>query len=252
MRPSTSLGVSYDAIVVGLGALGSGAGYWLAKRGARVLGLERFELGHDRGSSHDWSRIIRKSYFTPAYVRLAKEAYDAWESLERDAGEQVVFKTGGLDIGPRDGAIALSSYADSMRACDVYFEELDAAEIRKRWPVWQIDEEIHGLFQPDSGIVAAERATAALRRAATAHGATLRGNMPVTTLRAAGDEIDVEAGGERFRTGKLVLTAASWTPQMLAHFGLRIPIEVTKEQVIYFKAGTSRALLSARFRSGSG
>lgn len=226
----------YDTIVIGLGALGSGATYWLAKRGARVLGLEQFELGHSRGSSHDWSRIIRKSYFTPAYVRLAIEAYAAWEELERDAGEQVVFKTGGLDIGPRNGAIALSSYADSMRACEVQYETLDAAEIRRRWPVWQIGDEIHGLFQPESGIVAAERATAALRRAATAFGATLRGNAAVTAIQANGNEIAVDAGGERYRAGKLVIAAASWTPQLLAHFGIRIPFEVTKEQVIYFAA----------------
>jgi sarcosine oxidase len=225
----------YDAIVVGLGALGSGAAYWLSKRGARVLGLEQFEFGHARGSSHDWSRIIRKSYFTPAYVRLAKAAYEAWGTLESDAGEQVVFKTGGLDIGPHDGAIALSTYAGSMRECDVYFEELDAQEIRKRWPVWQIGDDVRGLFQPDSGIVAAERATAALRRSATAFGAVLVDNAPVTALDAAGGEIDVEAGGERYRTGKLILTAASWTPQLLAHFGVQIPFEVTKEQVMYFR-----------------
>ncbi len=225
----------FDAIVVGLGALGSGAAYWLAKRGANVLGLEQFEFGHARGSSHDWSRIIRKSYFTPAYVRLAKDAYAAWDALERDSGEHVVFRTGGLDIGPYDGAIALSTYAESMRTCDVYFEILDASEIRKRWPVWQIGDDVHGLFQPDSGIVAAERATAALRRTATTFGAVLRENAPVTTLNADGDEIVVEAGGERYRTGKLILTAASWTPRVLAYFGMRIPFEVTKEQVMYFQ-----------------
>jgi len=237
----------YDAIVVGLGALGSGAVYWLAKRGARVLGLEQFELGHARGSSHDWSRIIRKSYYTPAYVQLAKAAYDAWDALERDAGEQVVFKTGGLDIGPYDGAIALSTYADSIRACDVYYEELDAHEIRKRWPVWQIDDDIHGLFQPDSGIVAAERATAALRRTATAFGAMLRGHAAVTALSADGDEITVEAGGERYRAGKLILAGASWTPQLLAHFGMRIPFEVTKEQVMYFQARDLRGFAFGEF-----
>lgn len=226
----------YDVIVVGLGALGSGAAYWLARRGASVLGLEQFEFGHARGSSHDWSRIIRLSYFSTAYVRLAKEAYLGWESLERDAGEQLVFKTGGLDIGPRDGAIPLSNYADSMRACDVYFEELDAAEIRKRWPVWKIGDEIHGLFQPDSGIVAADRATAALRRTASAFGATLRENAPVTAIRDSGGEIEVEAGGERYRAAKLVIAAAAWTPRLLSQLDLRIPFEVTKEQVIYFKA----------------
>jgi sarcosine oxidase len=237
----------YDAIVVGLGALGSGAAYWLAKRGARLLGLEQFEFGHARGSSHDWSRIIRKSYFTPAYVRLAKEAYDAWEALERDAGEQVVFKTGGLDIGPYDGAIPLATYAESMRACNVYFEELDAGEIRKRWPVWQIGDDVQGLFQPDSGIVAAERATAALRRTATALGAVLRENAPVTAISTDGDEIVVEAGGERYRGGKLILTAASWTPRLLEYFGVRIPFEVTKEQVIYFKARDLRGFAFGEF-----
>ena len=226
----------YDVIVIGLGALGSGAAYWLAKRGARVLGLEQFEFGHARGSSHDWSRIIRLSYFSPAYVRLAKEAYAAWESLEGDAGEQLIFTTGGLDIGPRDGAIPLSNYADSMRACDVYFERLDAAEIRKRWPVWQIGDEIHGLFQPDSGIVAADRATAALRRTAAAFGATLYENAPVTALRAANGEIDVESGGERYRAGKLVIAAGPWTDRALERLGIRIPFEVTKEQVMYFRA----------------
>lgn len=237
----------YDAIVVGLGALGSGAAYWLAKRGARVIGLEQFEFGHARGSSHDWSRIIRKSYFTPAYVELAKAAYDAWDALERDAGEQVVFKTGGLDIGPSDGAIALSTYAESMRACDVYFEELGAHEIRKRWPVWKIDDDIHGLFQPDSGIIAAERATDALRRTATALGAVLRDNAPVTALSAEGDEVTVEAGGERYRAGKLILAAASWTPRLLAHFGMRIPFEVTKEQAMYFKARDLRGFAFGEF-----
>ena|SRR5579862_1615807 len=237
----------YDAIVVGLGALGSGAAYWLAKRGARVLGLEQFEFGHARGSSHDWSRIIRKSYYTPAYVELAKGAYDAWDALERDAGERVVFKTGGLDIGPYDGAIALSTYADAIRACDVYFEELDAREIRKRWPVWQIDDDIHGLFQPDSGIVAAERATDGLRRTATAFGATLREHAPITALSADGDEIAVEAGGERYRAGKLILAGASWTPQLLAHFGMRIPFEVTKEQVMYFRGRDLRGFAFGEF-----
>ncbi len=226
----------YDVIVVGLGALGSGAAYWLAKRGASVLGLEQFEFGHARGSSHDWSRIIRLSYFSPAYVRLAKEAYRAWQSLESDAGERVVFKTGGLDIGPRDGAIALSNYAESMKACDVYFEQLDAAEIRKRWPVWKIRDDVHGLFQPDSGIVAAERATAALRRTASAFGAIIRENAPVTAIRDSGGEIEVEAGGERYRAAKLVIAAAAWTPRLLAQLDIRIPFEVTKEQVMYFKA----------------
>ena len=85
---------------IGLGALGSAAAMHLARRGKRVLGLERFELGHKRGASHDTSRILRHSYHTPAYVRLTQEAYDDWADLERWSGEQLVTVVGGLDLFP--------------------------------------------------------------------------------------------------------------------------------------------------------
>ena len=226
----------FDAVVLGLGGIGSGAAYWLAKRGARVLGLEQFELGHARGESHDHSRIIRLSYVTPAYVRLAREAYRAWQTVEEDAREQLVFRTGGLDLGPRGGAIPLTGYADAMRACDVPFERLDAAEIRKRWPAFTIDDDVGGLFQADGGIVAAERATAAHQRAARALGAVLRDRAPVTRLRDAGGEIEIEAGGRHYRAGKLVVTAGPWSARTLAAFGVELPLEVTKEQAMYFRA----------------
>src|ERR1700734_4050680 len=107
----------YRYIVLGLGGLGSGAAYWLSCRAGReVLGIEQFELGHVRGESQDHSRIIRLSYHTPSYVQLAKRAYDAWARLGADAGEQVVLKTGGLDVAPRNAAIDLSTYTESLTA----------------------------------------------------------------------------------------------------------------------------------------
>jgi sarcosine oxidase len=224
----------FDAIVLGLGGIGSGAAYWLAKRGARVLGLEQFSLGHAKGESHDHSRIIRLSYVSEAYVRLAKEAYAAWSAVEGDSGEQLVFRTGGLDVGPRGGAIPLSGYADAMQACGVPFEYLDAAEIHKRWPAFELGDDMHGLFQEDSGIVAAERATAAHQRAARELGATLRDAAPVDAIEERDGEITVEAGGRRYRTGKLAIAAGPWTNRALAAFGMRLPLEVTKEQAMYF------------------
>jgi sarcosine oxidase len=237
----------FDVIVLGLGGIGSGAVYWLAKRGVRVLGLEQFELGHARGESHDHSRIIRLSYVTPAYVRLAKEAYAAWSLMEDDAGEQLVFRTGGLDIGPRDGAIPLHGYADAMRACGVPFEWLDASQIRARWPAFSIDESVHGLYQEDGGIVAAERATAAHHRIARSLGATLRDRTPVTNVRETGGEIEVEAGGQRYRAAKLVVAAGPWSSRVLDAFGLRLPLEVTKEQAMYFEARSVGEFALGRF-----
>ena len=119
----------YDVVVVGLGALGSAAALHLARRGQRVLGLERFELGHRRGASHDTSRILRHSYHTPAYVRLTQEAYDDWAQLERWSGEQLVTVTGGLDLFPPSPAIPMDDYTASLSTVGVPFELLDVAEI---------------------------------------------------------------------------------------------------------------------------
>ena len=94
---------TYDYAVVGLGALGSAAAYELARRGHSVVGLEKFELGHRRGASHDTSRILRHSYHTPEYVDLTVEAYDDWARLEEASGESLVTKVGGLDLFPRGG-----------------------------------------------------------------------------------------------------------------------------------------------------
>ena len=95
-----------DHVVIGLGALGSATCWELARRGKQVIGLERFELGHARGASHDTSRILRHSYHTPSYVRLTQRAYEDWARLERDARTPLVTRVGGLDLFPPDPAIS--------------------------------------------------------------------------------------------------------------------------------------------------
>ena len=146
---------------MGLGGLGSGAAYWLARQGAQVLGIEQFELGHVRGASHDQSRIIRLSYHTPIYVALAKQAYAAWAAVESDAGEQLILRTGGLDLEPANAAISLDDYARSLAAETVPFEWLDADEIMRRWPQFSLTDDVRGLFQAQSG---SRRPPAALPR----------------------------------------------------------------------------------------
>ena len=245
--PAPNMIRHYDAVVLGLGGIGSGAAYWLAKRGASVLGLEQFGFGHDRGSSHDHSRIIRFSYHAPHYVRLANEAYAAWSTLEADTHTQLVYKTGGLDLGPRDGAIPLEDFMAALDACAVPYEHLDAQEIRNRFPPFRIGDEIHGIFQADSGIVAAERATQAHQEAATHFGATLKERTRISAIRERAGEIEVEADGERFSAGSLVIAAGAWTPQALAHFDVRIPFEVTKEQPMYFRIADASTFDRTRF-----
>jgi sarcosine oxidase len=225
----------FEYIVLGLGGWGSAAAYWLSRRaGAGVLGLEQFELAHVRGESQDHSRIIRLSYHTPAYVELAKYAYQAWAEVEKDAGEQLVLKTGGLDFAPRESAIPLTNYSGSMDAAGVPYEHLDAAEIRRRWPQFAVTDDIHGLYQPQSGIAMAARGNAAHVRLARAHGATLIDRAPVEQIRPVGGEIEVTAAGVTYRCRRLVIAAGAWSNGALTHLGVHLPLRVTKEQVTYF------------------
>jgi sarcosine oxidase len=227
----------YEYIVLGLGGLGSGAAYWLSRSvGAEVLGIEQFELGHVRGESQDHSRIIRLSYHTPEYVELAKLAYDAWSTLQRESGDQVWLKTGGLDFARRDSKIPLETYRNAMRACNVAYEDVDADEIMKRWPQFTLDDDIQGLYQEQSGIAMAARANAAHQKVARANGATLIDNTPVTNIIARGNEVAVETRDGNFSCRKLVIAAGPWSNRALGHLGIELPLEVTREQVTYFAA----------------
>jgi sarcosine oxidase len=225
----------YEYIVLGLGGFGSAAAYWLSRRaGTEVLGLEQFELGHIRGESQDHSRIIRLSYHTPEYVELAKHAYRAWAEVERDAGEQLILRTGGLDFAPRVSAIPLANYSSSMDAAGVAYETLDADEIMRRWPPFRLTDDIHGLYQPESGIAMAARANAAHQRMARGYGAQLRERIRVGDIHEDGGEIVVEVDGAAHRCRKLIITAGAWSNQALAFFNMRLPLTVTQEQVTYF------------------
>jgi sarcosine oxidase len=237
----------FDAIVVGLGGIGSAAAYWLARRGARILGLERFELGHERGASQDHSRIIRRSYHTPGYVRMADAAYEAWAALEAEAGEALIVRTGGLDLWPAGAAIPIEDYTSSLAANSVPFEVLDAGEVMRRWPQWRLADDTVGMFQEDGGIAPAARCNAAHRRMAVEHGATLIDRSPVETMSADGGELEVEAGGARYRCGHVVLAADAWTNQLLEPLGWTLPLTILREQVIYYGAPDPGRFAPERF-----
>ncbi|MFN8195137.1 MAG: N-methyl-L-tryptophan oxidase [Nocardioidaceae bacterium] len=225
---------TYDVAVVGLGALGSAAAHRLAARGLSVVGLERFELGHERGASHDTSRILRHSYHTPTYVRLTCEAYDDWAALEDAAGESFVTEVGGLDLFPPDPAIGLADYTESLDAVGIPHELLPVADIAERWPQLSLPEGTVGLFQSRGAIVPAARGTAAMQRLARASGAVLRDSSPVTGLRDLGSSVEIVAGGTTYSCASVVVCADAWTNAVLAGLGVSVPLTTTLEQVTYF------------------
>ena len=239
----------WDAIVIGLGAIGSAAAYWLSRSlGDGVLGLERFELGHANGASADHSRIIRLSYHRPDYVRLAKRAYATWAEVEGEGGERIVTITGGLDLWPADAAIPMADYTGSLAAEDVPFELLEAREVRRRWPQWRLDDAVTGLWQAQGGLADPYKGNAAHRRLAAARGATLRDRSPVTAVRdAGGGDLEVVTDGAVHRTGRIVIAADAWTNDLLAPLGRRLPLTVTKEQVTYFASPDPAAFAPDRF-----
>lgn len=238
----------FSTIVLGLGGIGSGAAYWLSRRlGNDVLGIEQFELGHSRGGSEDHSRIIRLSYHTPEYVELAKLAYDAWEQVEVDSGEPVVLRTGGLDISPADAAIPLDDYRNSLTAAGVGYEELDAAEIMRRWPQWRLPEHVTALYQERTGLAMASRANTTHRFLARENGASLIDDAPVTSIREAGGEVEVVADGVSYRAESLVIAAGAWTNPALGHFGVHLPLEVSLEHVVYTTPADPLAYHPSRF-----
>ena len=205
---------TYDAIVIGLGAHGSAAAYHLARRGLRVLGIERFARGHTLGSSGGLSRIIRLSYYEhPDYVPLLRRAWDLWRELERESGETLLTQTGGLYLGVPNSDLVRGSLL-SARTHGLAHELLDTAALRTRFPLFRIDDGWTGLFDVQAGWLAPERCIETHIRMAERAGAEVRFGAPATWEKD-GDGVRVTCDGATYRAERLVLTAGAWMPELL-------------------------------------
>ena len=224
-----------DHVVVGLGALGSAACLELARRGRRVVGLERFALGHSNGASHDSSRILRHSYHTAEYVRLTQQAYDDWARVEHDSATPLVTRVGGLDLFPPDPAISPLDYTASLAEVGVAHEVLDTAEVARRWPQFRLPDGTITLHQADAAIVPAALGTRVMQHQAALRGAELRAETPVIDVRDTGSGgVEVTTPSGTLVCDGLVVCADAWVNELIAPLGVSIPVEVTLEQVTYF------------------
>ena len=215
----------YDAIVAGLGTHGSAAAYHLAKRGQRVLGFDRFARGHTLASFGGLSRIIRLSYYEhPSYVPLLKRAWDLWRELERESGETLLTQTGGLYMGPAEGDLVSGALA-SARMHDLAHELLDNAELKRRYPVFDVDHDWIGLFDAQAGWLAPERSIETHLRVAERHGATLRFAEPIERWERDGDGVRVFSAQGSSRARPLVIAAGSWLPRLLPQLAPHLWVE---------------------------
>jgi sarcosine oxidase len=228
-------GGSYDVIVVGLGAMGSSTAYQLAKRGARVLGLEQFTPAHELGSSGGLTRIIRLAYFEhPSYVPLLKAAWALWPDIERDADDHLLEVTGGLYIG-RAGSDVLDGALLSARQHGLDHEIVDAQESRRRWPAMNVDDDMQTLHEPLAGLLFAQRCIAAHLRLAERHGAELHFDEAVTGWAVdAGGGVSVTTTAGTYSAARIVLAAGAWLPKVMPQVESRLGVPLMVERNVAF------------------
>jgi sarcosine oxidase len=225
--------MAIDVAVIGLGAMGSAALYHLARRGLRSVGIEQLSPGHDRGSSHGETRIIRLGYFEhPSYVPLVRAALPLWRALERDSGQALLAVTGIIEIGAPDSTLVAGTLR-SARQHGLSHEVLDAANVMRRFPAFRLPSDFVGVLQPEGGILAAEPAIHAQLALAAAAGAEVRTNETVRAIEPTSTGVRVITDRGVTEAGQAVVAAGPWLKRLLP--GLPMPIRVTRQVLAWFQ-----------------
>jgi sarcosine oxidase len=223
----------FDVVVCGLGVTGSAALYQLARRGVRVLGLERFRPGHERGSSHGETRIIRLGYFEhPSYVPLVRTAYAKWREIERAAGRQLLHVTGIAEIGPPDGTLVAGTLASS-RQHGLRHEILAAPELMQRFPAFRVPPDYVGVVQPDGGFLEAESSIDAMVGLAKANGAELRSGETIAAIEPVASGVRIATDRGVVEAGAAIVALGPWVKALLPD--LPAPIRVTRQVMAWFE-----------------
>ena len=205
----------YDVVILGVGGMGSAAAYHLAKRGLSVVAIEQFEPGHDRGSSHGLSRIIRLAYFEhPSYVPLLRRAFQLWRDLEGASGQQLLHVTGGIDTG-LPGSRVFEGSLESCRLHNLPHEVLTGREVNELRPGYNLPDEFRAVFQPDAGFLEPERCIEAHVRLAKGLGARVLTGARVRSWHQRDDLVSVQLDGEEIHARQVVISAGAWTPKLV-------------------------------------
>ncbi|MBI1810126.1 MAG: N-methyl-L-tryptophan oxidase [Gemmatimonadetes bacterium] len=237
--------MTYDVIVVGLGAMGSATAYHLAARGARVLGLDQHAPPHAMGSSHGESRIIREAYYEhPLYVPLVQRSYTLWERLAQDAGAPGLLTiTGGLMIGhPESGLI--SGVRRSTEQHRLPVEVLQGTALQERFPQFMPLPGFTTFLDPRAGVLDPEGCVRAHLTMAAQQGATLQMNEPVLKWSLHGDGVRVKTTRGSYDAGRLVLAAGPWMKSLLGAQGPELNVE--RQTLVWFAPPGDREQWTAK------
>lgn len=221
----------FDAIVLGVGSMGSVTCYYLARRGVKVLGLEQFDISHDQGSHAGQSRIIRMAYAEhPDYVPLLQRAYANWKELETLTKSKIFEKTGVAYFGKPDSEF-LMGVKKSSELYDVPIARSSHAKSKELFPAFKVPENFEVIFEPNAGFVTPERAILLFAQQAIAQGATIRTRERVKTWKKSGDKITVESSSGVFTCDKLIITAGAWASKAIPNF--KPQLKVTKQMLAW-------------------
>ena len=221
-----------ETIVIGVGGMGSAACVELARRGVSVLGIEQFRLGHDRGSSHGESRIIRKAYFEhPDYVPLLHRAYELWNKLEKDAGRNLFRPTGLVLSGPADGE-TIQGARLSAEQHGIELQNFTANEALKRFPGFVFPAEHDVAFEPGAGTLLVDDCVQAQIDEAVRLDATMIDNEKVVDWSSDGKTVRVRTTRNEYHANSLIVTAGAWANECLRSLGL--PLKVVRKFVGWF------------------
>ncbi len=215
--------------VVGAGVMGAATAWALSKRGAEVVLLEQFEVGHRRGSSHGRSRVFRFSYEDPRYVRMAMESLPLWRDIESESATPLLTTHGGLDFGAD-----LDPNATALQQCGASFEMIGAEEATDRFPAVELPGEQPALFQGDAGVVFADAAVRAFVDAGKRRGVELLERAAVLEVEPNDATAVIRTEGETYRVRRAVVTAGAWIRPLLVRAGIDVPVVPTRETVAYF------------------
>jgi monomeric sarcosine oxidase len=214
----------FDVVVIGLGAMGAATLYQLAKRGVKVLGIDRFAPPHDQGSSHGDTRITRQAVGEgAAYVPLAIRAQQIWRELEAETNlplfEQcgVLIMTSSTTPDATDSAPDFTrSTIDLARQYGIEHDVLDARQIRQRFPQFApIDDSALGYFEPGGGYVRPERCIEAQLTRARQLGATLVTGETVVELHTESGQVQVIGQGAHYHAKHAIVCAGMWSAPLL-------------------------------------
>ena len=202
----------YDAIVVGIGGMGSATLYELKRRGKNVLGIEQFDVAHEQGSSHGSTRVIRLAYYEhPSYVPIMKRGYELWRDLENLSGEKLLHITGNLDIGAEDSFV----FCGSKHSCELYdlpHEIMNGSEISKRFPGFKLPKDIMSVFQPEGGFLEPEKCIKTFVKSACELGAEVHTRERVSEWHATAEGgVVVKTNAGEYAADSLILTTGAWT-----------------------------------------